>query len=67
MKIRYNLERGEVTVKHLLLMDNFKLYRKTEKELDRRVYSVRVFHNYIKMEFRIAKCGVLVMKKEKYT
>ena len=41
-----------------LLTDDLKLYGKTEKELDRLVYSARVFHNDIKMEFRIAKSGV---------
>ena len=48
-------------------MGDLKFYGKTEKERDRLVHSVRVFHNNVKMELRIVKREVLVMKKEKYT
>ena len=48
-------------------MDDLKFYGKTEKERDRLVHFVRVFHNNVKMEFRIVKREVLVTKKEKYT
>ena len=67
MKTGYSLERDQATRNHLLFMNDFKLCGKTVKKRDRLAYSVRVFHNNIKMEFRIVKREVLVMKKEKYT
>lgn len=47
-------------------MDDLRFYGKTEKELDRLVSPTRIFSNDIKMESRIAKCCVLVIKKGKY-
>ena len=51
------------SINHLLYMDDVKLFRKTEKQLESLMNTVRIFSDDIKMEFGIKKCGVLVMKK----
>ena len=52
-------------INHLLYMDDFKLYAKTEEELDSLVQTVRVFSEDIGMKFSIEKCSMLVIKRGK--
>ena len=46
-------------------MDDLKLYSKSEKTLDSRIPTLRIFSEHIGMQFRIDKCAMLVMKKGK--
>ena len=46
-------------------MDDFKLFGKTESQLDTLLNTVHIFSQYIKMEFGISKCGILLMKRGK--
>ena len=46
-------------------MNDLKLYRQNEKGLDSLVQTVRVFSEYVGMEFGIEKCAMLVMEKGK--
>ena len=52
-------------INHLLYMNDFKLYAKTEKKLDSLVQTVRVFSEDIGIKFSIKKCSMLVMKRGK--
>ena len=72
--IRFDFEKGESSISvseskekinHLLFIDDLKLYRRNEKELDSLVQTVRVFSKDIGMEFGIEKCAMLVMEKGK--
>ena len=46
-------------------MDDFKLFGKTESQLDTLLNTVHIFSQYIKMEFGISKCGILLTKRGK--
>ena len=61
----YQLGKQEMSINHLLFMDDLKVFGKNEKELDMLLNTVRVFSEDIRMEFGISKCGVLVMKRGK--
>ena len=43
-------------------MDDLKLFAINEDQIDNLVNTVRIFSEDIKMEFGLAKCGVLIMK-----
>ena len=46
-------------------MDNLKLFAKNKDQIDSLVNTVRIFSEDIKMEFRLSKCGILIMKRGK--
>ena len=46
-------------------MDDIKLFAKNEKELETLIHTVRIYSQYIGMEFGIEKCAMLVMKSGK--
>ena len=46
-------------------MDDLKLFTKSCDQIDSLVNTVHTFNEDIGMEFRIKKCGVLVLKREK--
>ena len=52
-------------INHLQYMDDLKLYRKNEKELDSLIQTVRVFSQDIRKEFGIDKCTTIVLKRGK--
>ena len=52
-------------INHLLFMDDLKLYGKDEKEAEVLKNTTSVFTNDIKMEFGIAKCTYINLKKGK--
>ena len=61
---RYTLEGGE-KIKHLLFMDDLKLYGKSENEIKGLLFTVEVFSQDTGMEFGIKKCGVIIMSRGK--
>ena len=65
VKPDYELGKEEISINHLLYMDDLKLFGRNEKELDMSVNTVRVFSTDICMQFGVNKCGVLVMKRGK--
>ena len=54
-----------VKINHLLFMDDLKLLRKNEREVDSLVSTVKMISEDIGMEFGINKCGTATMKREK--
>ena len=46
-------------------MDSIKLFAKNEKEFETLIQAVRIYNNYIGMEFGIEKCAMLIMKSRK--
>ena len=64
-KTAYEFSKSKENINHLLLMDDLKLYSRSEKRLDSSVQTVRVFSEDIGMEFGIGKCAMLVMEKGK--
>ena len=46
-------------------MDDLKLYRKTNKDLDSLIQTVRIFSFVICMEFGIENCNILILKRSK--
>ena len=63
-KARYTLGGGE-KVNYLLFMDDLKLYGKSENEIKGLVSTVEIFSQDIGVEFRIKKCGVIIMNRGK--
>ena len=64
-KTAYEFSESKEKINHLLLMDDLKLYSRSEKGLNSLVQIVRVFSEDIGMEFGIEKCAMLVMEKGK--
>ena len=46
-------------------MDDIKLFAKYEKGLETLIHAVRIYSQGIRMEFRLEKCAMLVMKSGK--
>ena len=67
MKAGYQFGMQRSSKNHLLFMDDLKLYAKDDKQLDSLVNTVQMFSLDISMEFGIDKCGILVMKRGRYT
>ena len=56
----YEFQTGEIN--HFLFMDDFKLYFKSEKDLDYLIQTVIIFNEDIGMQLWINKCAILVIK-----
>ena len=65
VKAAYEFSENKEKINHLLLMDDLKLYSRSEKKSDSLVETVRAFSEDIGMEFGIEKCAMLVMEKGK--
>ena len=64
-KTAYKFSGSEEKINYLLFMDDLKLYRRNEKELDSLVQTIRVVSEDLGKEFVIEKSATLVLKKEK--
>ena len=53
----YKVKKGGKKIKHLLFMDDLKLFAKNEDQIDSLVNTVRSFLEDIKVEFGLPKCG----------
>ena len=60
----FRFSESKKKINHLLFMDDFKFYSRTEKGLDSLVQRVHVFSEDIGMEFDIEKCAMLVMERK---
>ena len=49
----YKLSRSQEKISHLMYMDDIKLFAKNEKELETLIHTVRIYSQYIGMEFGI--------------
>ena len=58
----YKLSKWQEKIHHLMYTDNIKLFVKNEKELEILIHRVRIYSQYIGMDFGIEKCAMLVMK-----
>ena len=61
----YEWGKKEYKLNHLFFMDDFKLFSKSEEQMDTFVRAVHVFSTDIGMEFGMKKCGILTMKRGK--
>ena len=61
----YEWGKKEYKLNHLLIMDDLKLFFKSEKQMDTLVRTVHFFSTDVGMEFGMQKCGIFTMKKEK--
>ena len=61
-KVNASIERGkkEYMLNHLLFMDNFKLFSKSEEQIDTLEIIVHVFSTDIGMEFEMKEYGTLL-------
>ena len=64
-KTAYEFSESKEKINHLLLVDDLKLYSRSEKGLDTLVQTVRVFNKDIGMEFGIEISAMLVVEKGK--
>ena len=46
-------------------MDDIKMFRKSEKELETRIHVMKIHSQDIGMEFGIEKCAMLIIKSSK--
>ena len=63
--IFYEVRKKGERINHSLFMDDLKLFVKKVDQIDSSVNTVRIFSEDIKMEFGLANCGVLIMKRGK--
>ena len=64
-KASHKVKYGDKKINNLLFMDDLKLFAKREDQMDSLANTMRIFSEDIKMEFRLPKCGVLIMKRGK--
>ena len=64
-KAAYEFSESKEKINHLLFMDDFMLYSRSEKGLNSLVQTVRVFSEDIGTEFGMEKCVMLFMEKGK--
>ena len=65
VKASYEWDRKEFKPNHLLFMDDFKFFAKSDDQIDSLVQTVFTFNEDIGMEFGLKKCGVVILKKGK--
>ena len=63
----YQLKKGGSNINHMLFMDDMKIFGKSDNEVDSMVKTVQQCSSDIGMEFGIAKCAVITMKRGKRT
>ena len=61
----YKHSKSSEKINHLMYIDDIKLFVKNEKELETLIHAVRIYSQYIGIEFGIEKCTMLVMKSSK--
>ena len=61
----YKFSKSQEKINHLMHIDEFKLFAKNEKELETLIQTVRIYSQYIGMEFGIEKRTMLVVKSNK--
>ena len=59
VKLGYVLRNDQMRISHLLFMDDLKLYRKNEREIESLVQTVRIYSEDIAVEFGIHKCACI--------
>ena len=64
---RYQFNKSQEKINHLMYMDNIVLFTKNEKELETLIQPVRIYSQDIGIEFGIEKCAMLIMKSRKWT
>ena len=65
VKAGYEWGKKEFNLNHLLLMDDLKLYGKSEKQIDSLARTVHILRTDMGMEFGIRKCSLLILKRGK--
>ena len=58
---------NDITVNHLLYMDDLKIYSKSDREMESLLNTVRIFSSDIHMEFGFGKCAQVTINKGKLT
>ena len=61
----YKLSKLQEKINYLMYMDDIKLFLKNEKEMETLIHTVRIYSQFIGMEFGMEKCAMLVMKSGK--
>ena len=64
-KAGYEWGNKGLKLNHSLFMDDLKLFAKSKNQKDSLVQTVYIFSEDIGMQFRIKKCGVLIMERRK--
>ena len=65
VKAGYEWGKREFSLNHLVFMDDLKLYRMREKQIDSLVRTVHILSTDMGMEFGIRKCRLVILKRGK--
>ena len=65
VKASYKWVKKKFKLNHLLLMDDLKLFGKSEDQIDSLVQTMFIFSEDIGIEFGLTKCGTVILKKGK--
>ena len=65
VKASYKWGKKKFKLNHLLLMDDLKLFGKSEDQIDSLVQTMFIFSEDIGIEFGLKKCGTVILKKGK--
>ena len=65
VKASYKWVKKKFKLNHLLLMDDLKLFGKSEDQIDSLVQTMFIFSEDIGIEFGLKKCGTVILKKGK--
>ena len=66
-KVGYECGNKGFKLNHLLFMNDLKLFAKSKNQIDSLIQTMHIFSEDIGIKFRIKKCGVLIMQREKFT
>ena len=61
----YKFTKSQEKINHPMYMDDIKVFVKNEKEMKTLTQIIRIYSQYIGMEFSIEKCVMLIMKSGK--
>ena len=64
-KLGYTFSKSDVSVNHLLFMDDLKLYARSERELNSLVHTLRIVSDDTGMKFGYDKCKTVFLNKGK--
>ena len=64
-KASYTVKKGGEKVNHSMVMGDLKVFAENKDQIDSLVNTGRSFSDYIKMEFELPSCRVLIMKRGK--
>ena len=53
----YGYKQNGAAISHLFYVDDIQLYANNERDVDSQIHFTRIYRNYIRISFKLDKCG----------